>query len=66
MQDTGCYVTIVPATTPAQAVLDLNPTDVLPSNGPGDPSVCDYAIAAIQVFWRDEFISLMQGEFCAR
>ena len=43
-----CRVTVVPAQTPAEAVLAMNPDGVLLSNGPGDPHACDYAIHAIQ------------------
>ena len=42
----GCKVTVVPAQTPAAAVLALQPDGVFLSNGPGDPEPCDYAIAA--------------------
>lgn len=45
----GCRITVVPAQTPAQTVLDLNPDGVFLSNGPGDPEPCTYAIEAIQV-----------------
>lgn len=44
----GCRVTVVPATTPAEKVLDMNPDGVFLSNGPGDPEPCTYAIAAIK------------------
>ncbi|MBO1255449.1 glutamine-hydrolyzing carbamoyl-phosphate synthase small subunit [Alteromonas sp. 5E99-2] len=44
----GCKVTLVPAQTPAEDVLKLNPDGVFLSNGPGDPEPCDYAIAAIK------------------
>lgn len=46
----GCAVTVVPATTPAQAVLDMAPDGIFLSNGPGDPEPCDYAIDAIRTF----------------
>ena len=46
--DRGCEVTLVPAKTPAQEVLAMDPDGVFLSNGPGDPDPCDYAIAAIQ------------------
>jgi carbamoyl-phosphate synthase small subunit len=46
--DRGCRVTVVPAETPASAVLALSPDGVFLSNGPGDPEPCDYAIRAIQ------------------
>ncbi len=42
----GCRVTVVPAQTPADAVLALRPDGVFLSNGPGDPEPCDYAIDA--------------------
>jgi len=45
----GCRVTVVPATTSAEAVLAMNPDGVFLSNGPGDPEPCDYAINAIKV-----------------
>ncbi|WP_295385586.1 glutamine-hydrolyzing carbamoyl-phosphate synthase small subunit [uncultured Thiodictyon sp.] len=44
----GCRVTVVPARTPADAVLAQQPDGVFLSNGPGDPEPCDYAIAAIR------------------
>ena len=44
----GCKVTVVPATTPADKVLAMNPDGVFLSNGPGDPEPCDYAIEAIK------------------
>ncbi len=45
----GCQVTVVPATTPAEEVLAMNPDGVFLSNGPGDPEPCLYAIEAIQI-----------------
>lgn len=44
----GCKVTLVPAQTPAEDVLAMDPDGVFLSNGPGDPEPCDYAIKAIQ------------------
>jgi carbamoyl-phosphate synthase small subunit len=43
-----CRMTVVPAQTPAEAVLALKPDGVFLSNGPGDPEPCDYAIRAIR------------------
>jgi len=43
-----CRMTVVPAQTPADAVLALEPDGVFLSNGPGDPEPCDYAIRAIK------------------
>jgi carbamoyl-phosphate synthase small subunit len=44
----NCNVTVVPAQTPAEEVLDMAPDGVFLSNGPGDPEPCDYAITAIR------------------
>ena len=46
----GCKVTVVPAQTAAQEVMNLKPDGVFLSNGPGDPGPCGYAISATQVF----------------
>ncbi len=40
----GCEVTVVPAFTPAEDVLKMNPDGILFSNGPGDPDAVTYAI----------------------
>jgi carbamoyl-phosphate synthase small subunit len=48
LTERGCRVTVVPAQTPASAVLEYRPDGVFLSNGPGDPEPCDYAIAAIR------------------
>ena len=50
LADRGCQVTVVPATTPAEEALALQPDGIFLSNGPGDPEPCDYAISAIQEF----------------
>jgi carbamoyl-phosphate synthase small subunit len=39
----GCAVTVVPATTPAEEVLAMQPDGVFLSNGPGDPEPITYA-----------------------
>ncbi|WP_370632122.1 glutamine-hydrolyzing carbamoyl-phosphate synthase small subunit [Pusillimonas sp. MFBS29] len=44
LADRGCRITMVPAQTPVQEVLDLKPDGIFLSNGPGDPGPCDYAI----------------------
>jgi carbamoyl-phosphate synthase small subunit len=46
MRAEGFDVTVVPAKTPAEDVLAMNPDGVFLSNGPGDPEPCDYAIEA--------------------
>jgi carbamoyl-phosphate synthase small subunit len=43
-----CRVTVVPATTPAERALELEPDGVFLSNGPGDPAAVDYAPAAVR------------------
>ena len=50
LADYGCRMTVVPATTPADAVLAMSPDGIFLSNGPGDPEPCDYAIGAIRQF----------------
>jgi len=50
LADGGCRMTVVPAQTPAEQVLALEPDGVFLSNGPGDPEPCDYAISATQKF----------------
>ena len=47
LAERGARITVVPARTPAEEVLAMNPDGVFLSNGPGDPEPCDYAIAAI-------------------
>jgi carbamoyl-phosphate synthase small subunit len=47
LAERGARVTVVPAKTPADEVLALQPDGVFLSNGPGDPEPCDYAIEAI-------------------
>ncbi|MDB4969650.1 MAG: carbamoyl-phosphate synthase small subunit [Myxococcales bacterium] len=44
--DSGCRVTVVPATTSAAEVLALRPDGVFLSNGPGDPAAVTYAAEA--------------------
>jgi carbamoyl-phosphate synthase small subunit len=44
----NCRVTVVPATTPAEDVLAMNPDGVFFSNGPGDPEPLAYAIDNVQ------------------
>jgi carbamoyl-phosphate synthase small subunit len=42
--DSGFMVKVVPADTPAEAVLEENPDGIVLSNGPGDPETVTYAI----------------------
>ncbi|MFQ5441219.1 MAG: glutamine-hydrolyzing carbamoyl-phosphate synthase small subunit [Thermodesulfobacteriota bacterium] len=41
--DSGCDVTVVPAFTPAEEVLGMEPDGFFLSNGPGDPAAVTYA-----------------------
>ena len=54
----GCRMTVVPAQTPADQVLAMNPDGIFLANGPGDPEPCDYAITGdSRVSWRRTFRS---------
>jgi len=44
----GCRITVVPAETPAQDVLDLKPDGVFLSNGPGDPASMQKVVVEIK------------------
>jgi carbamoyl-phosphate synthase small subunit len=44
----GCAVEILPAGTPAAAVLELKPDGVFLSNGPGDPEAVPYLIETVR------------------
>ncbi|MFI5249132.1 MAG: glutamine-hydrolyzing carbamoyl-phosphate synthase small subunit [Gemmatimonadales bacterium] len=52
LDDHGCRVTVVPATTPAEAVLERRPDGVFLSNGPGDPAAVEYAPAVVRTIAR--------------
>jgi carbamoyl-phosphate synthase small subunit len=46
--EAGCRVTVVPATTPAARVRELQPDGLFLSNGPGDPAAVGYALPVIR------------------
>ncbi len=46
--DAGCRVTGVPAQTPVEKILAMNPDGIFLSNGPGDPAAVTYAVDTIQ------------------
>lgn len=46
--DVGCAVTVVPASTTAEAVEAMRPDGIVLSNGPGDPEGVPYAVKAVQ------------------
>jgi carbamoyl-phosphate synthase small subunit len=49
LSDSGCAVTVVPATAPAEDILSMKPDGVFLSNGPGDPAETGvYAVPVIK------------------
>ena len=44
----GCEVEVVPANTPAAAVLERKPDGVFLSNGPGDPEAVPYLVESVR------------------
>ncbi len=48
LADAGFSVVVVPAGTPAEAVLDMVPDGIILSNGPGDPETVTYAIENVK------------------
>jgi len=48
MTDRGFRVTVVPAQTSPNEILDMKPDGIFLSNGPGDPAAVDYAISNVQ------------------
>jgi carbamoyl-phosphate synthase small subunit len=46
----GAEVTVVPATTSAEDVMELKPDGIFLSNGPGDPEPLEYAIRNVRYF----------------
>ncbi|CAN5790943.1 glutamine-hydrolyzing carbamoyl-phosphate synthase small subunit [soil metagenome] len=46
--DCGFNVTVVPASTPAAAILDLKPDGIFLSNGPCDPAAVVYAVETVR------------------
>ena len=44
----GCEVTVYPADTKAQEIIDAKPDGIMLSNGPGDPKECTEVIAEIK------------------
>ena len=44
LRQRGCRVTVVPAATPAEDLLAMEPSGILFSPGPGDPKLLDYVV----------------------
>lgn len=50
----GCQVTIYPAGTSAQEIIESNPDGIMLSNGPGDPKECTSVIEEIRKLYETE------------
>ncbi len=48
LAERGCRVTVLPAETPLDQVLNMDPDGLFISNGPGDPAAVDAAIEVIR------------------
>ena len=48
LKQNECEVTVFPAKTTADQILDFNPDGIFLSNGPGDPSAVTYAIEMVK------------------
>ncbi len=54
LNERGCEVTIYPAHTTAQEILDTKPDGIMLSNGPGDPKECESIIAEIKKLYKSD------------
>ena len=50
----GCQVTVYPALTSAQEIIDENPDGIMLSNGPGDPKECTSIIEEIRKLYETD------------
>ncbi len=50
----GCEVTVYPAFTKAQEIIDARPDGIMLSNGPGDPKECTEIIAEIRKLYETD------------
>ena len=48
LENSNCYITVVPAKTSKEQILKLNPDGIFLSNGPGDPAAVDYGINTVK------------------
>ncbi|MFP4175733.1 MAG: glutamine-hydrolyzing carbamoyl-phosphate synthase small subunit [Planctomycetota bacterium] len=48
LEEVGCRVSVVPASTPATEVLEMDPDGIMLSNGPGDPAAVPYAVEEVR------------------
>lgn len=54
LQDRGCEVTIYPAHTSAEEILETAPDGIMLSNGPGDPKSCTQIIREIRKLYESD------------
>lgn len=54
LHNRGCEVTIYPAHTSAEEIINSNPDGIMLSNGPGDPADCTKIIAEIRKLYDSE------------
>ena len=54
LNERGCEVTIYPAHTSAEEILETNPDGIMLSNGPGDPKSCTGIIAEIRKLYESD------------
>ncbi len=54
LNERGCEVTIYPAFTKAEEILETNPDGIMLSNGPGDPKECTSIIEEIKKLYNSE------------
>ena len=54
LNERGCEVTIYPAFTKAEEILETNPDGIMLSNGPGDPKECTSIIEEIKKLYDSE------------
>ena len=48
LHNLGCKITVVPASTPADRILSMNPDGIFLSNGPGDPKDLPDVVAEVR------------------
>ncbi|MCM1284282.1 MAG: carbamoyl phosphate synthase small subunit [Muribaculaceae bacterium] len=54
LNERGCQVTIYPAHTPAEEILEAQPDGIMLSNGPGDPKACGGVIEELKKLYASD------------
>ncbi len=54
LQERGCQVTVYPANTTAEEILNDHPDGIMLSNGPGDPKECTQVIQEIRKLYESD------------